>query len=171
MGCRVPACGSEFHCCSWSRRLGGCCLNRVVSWASRVICTSYGVRPKSPRRVSFKEFCKAQTLRKVSFKEAWNAKALGGCRLKAANYLFWYYFAAFRTQGCPDASNGAFRYRFEPLRAQGWPDAPSGQSSYHFGARGAQIFVPSLLPPAWNAQPRQQPSKEAPINSSQECEP
>jgi hypothetical protein len=58
--------------------------------------------------VSFKEFCKAQTLRKVSFKKAWNAEALGGCRLKAANYSFWYYFGAFRTQGCPDASNGEF---------------------------------------------------------------
>ena len=63
----------------------------LVSWASRAICTSYGVRPKSPRRVSFKEFCKAQTLWKVSFKEAWNAKALGGCRLKAANYWFWHF--------------------------------------------------------------------------------
>ena len=80
----------------------------LVSWASRAICTSYGVRPKSLRRVSFKEFCKAQTLRKVSFKKAWNAKALGGCRLKAANYLFWYDFVAFRTQGCPDASNREF---------------------------------------------------------------
>ena len=48
-------------------------------------------KAQKPWRVPFKKAWKVQTLRKVSYRQAWNAKTLGGCRLEVPNGLFWYH--------------------------------------------------------------------------------
>ena len=94
--------------------------------------------------MSLKEFCKAQTLRRVSFKEAWNAKALGGCRLKAANYSFWYYFGAFRPKAAQMLQMVSFDIalnHYGPKAVQMLLTASLRIILDFFGPRAAQMLV------------------------------
>ena len=101
-----------------------------------------GKLAQNPRRVSFRNAWKAQYLRKVSFGKAWNAKTLGGCRLEAANCLFWYYFGQW-VPGSPDAPNGQFDIVFNhygPKAVQMLQMASLRIILDHFGPRAAQMF-------------------------------